>query len=68
MRWKRKDLMGLEELEPWEIELVLDTAEACKGIFSRDIKKLPYVGRQWSIYFMNPAHERAPLLKLLENG
>jgi aspartate carbamoyltransferase catalytic subunit len=41
VEWKRKDLLGLEYLKPQEIKLILETAEACKGIFSRDIKKLP---------------------------
>lgn len=41
MRWRRKDLLGLAELESSEIELVLETAEPCKQIFERSIKKFP---------------------------
>ena len=41
MALRRKDLLGLEELTREEIELILDTAEPCKQIFTRDIRKLP---------------------------
>ncbi|MEW5866763.1 MAG: aspartate carbamoyltransferase catalytic subunit [Bacillota bacterium] len=41
MPLRSKDLLGLEYLEREEIELILDTAEPCKQIFTRDIKKLP---------------------------
>jgi aspartate carbamoyltransferase catalytic subunit len=36
-----KDLVGIAELTPGEIELVLDTAEAMKEIGERPIKKVP---------------------------
>ena len=39
--WKRKDLLGLEELSRAEIEHVLDTALAFKEISTRSIKKAP---------------------------
>lgn len=39
--WKRKDLLGLEELSKEEIELILSTAESFKEVLSRDIKKVP---------------------------
>jgi aspartate carbamoyltransferase catalytic subunit len=38
---RRKDLLGIEDLSPEEIELILDTAEAMKEIGSRPIKKVP---------------------------
>jgi aspartate carbamoyltransferase catalytic subunit len=38
---KRKDLLGIAELAPEEISLILDTAEAMKEIGSRQIKKVP---------------------------
>jgi aspartate carbamoyltransferase catalytic subunit len=41
MGWKRKDLLGMQELEPAEIAEVLDTAESMKEIASREIKKVP---------------------------
>jgi aspartate carbamoyltransferase catalytic subunit len=39
--WRRKNLLGIEELSPEEITLVLDTAEAMKEIGSRTVKKVP---------------------------
>lgn len=38
---KRKDLLGIADLSPEEITLVLDTAEAMKEIGSRTVKKVP---------------------------
>ena len=38
---RRKDLLGIAELTPEEIELVLDTAEAMKEVATRPIKKVP---------------------------
>jgi aspartate carbamoyltransferase catalytic subunit len=40
-RWSRKDLLGIAELEPAEIELVLDTAESFSEVGERPIKKVP---------------------------
>jgi aspartate carbamoyltransferase catalytic subunit len=39
--WHRKDLVGIRLLERWEIETVLDSAQAFKTVGSRDIKKVP---------------------------
>ncbi|MDD5566129.1 MAG: aspartate carbamoyltransferase catalytic subunit [Candidatus Omnitrophica bacterium] len=41
MEWKRKDLLGLEELDKEEIELILTTAESFKEVSHRYIKKVP---------------------------
>jgi aspartate carbamoyltransferase catalytic subunit len=38
---RRKDLLGIADLSPEEIALVLDTAEAMKEVGSRPIKKVP---------------------------
>src|SRR3712207_292516 len=38
---RRKDLLGIADLAPDEIALVLDTAEAMKEIGARSIKKVP---------------------------
>jgi aspartate carbamoyltransferase catalytic subunit len=38
---RRKDLLGIADLTPEEISLVLDTAEAMKEIGSRTVKKVP---------------------------
>lgn len=40
-RLRGKDLLGIAELTPAEIRLVLDTAEAMKEIAARPIKKVP---------------------------
>jgi len=41
MVWARKDLLGLEDLNKEEIELILATAESFKEVSSREIKKVP---------------------------
>lgn len=41
MKFKQKDILGLEGLSPAEINLILDTAEPMKEIMARDIKKVP---------------------------
>jgi aspartate carbamoyltransferase catalytic subunit len=38
---KRKDLLGIEELTPEEVELILTTAESMKEVSTREIKKVP---------------------------
>jgi len=38
---KHKDLLGIQDLSPEEIQLILDTAVSMKEIGSRDIKKVP---------------------------
>src|SRR3989440_9385952 len=40
-RWKRKHLLGLEELSAEEIRFVLDTAESFKEVSTRSVKKVP---------------------------
>jgi aspartate carbamoyltransferase catalytic subunit len=39
--WKKKDLLGLEELSREELELILSTAESFKEVSTREIKKVP---------------------------
>ncbi len=39
--WKRKDLLGLEELSVPEIELLLETAESFAEVAKRPVKKVP---------------------------
>ncbi len=41
MVWTKKDLLGLEELNKQELELILSTAESFKEVSSREIKKVP---------------------------
>ncbi len=39
--WTKKDLLGLEDLNREELELILDTADSFKEVSSREIKKVP---------------------------
>lgn len=41
MSLKSKDLISIKELEPGDIELILDTAAGFKDVLGRDIKKVP---------------------------
>ena len=41
MAFERKHILGLEELTPEEISLILDTAESMKEVSERDVKKVP---------------------------
>ena len=41
MQLKRKDILGLQEMTPDEIGLILDTAESYKEILSRPVRKVP---------------------------
>lgn len=41
MAFERKHVLGLEELTPEEITLILDTAESMKEVSERDVKKVP---------------------------
>lgn len=56
MRLKRKDVLGLEEMTPAEITLILDTAESMQQIISRTIKKVPALrGRTMMTLFYEPS-------------
>src|ERR1700674_2131981 len=54
--WRRKDLLGIRELESREIETILDTAAAFKTVGSRDIKKVPALrGKTMVNFFVEPS-------------
>ncbi len=54
--WTRKDLLGIAELEPAEIELVLDTAESFREVSERPIKKVPTLrGKTVVNLFLEPS-------------
>lgn len=54
--WKRKHLLGLEELSREEIELILETASSFKEVSSRDIKKVPALrGKTVVTLFFEPS-------------
>lgn len=54
--WKRKDLIGIEELSREEIEVVIETAVSMKDILKRPIKKVPTLrGRTICTLFYEPS-------------
>lgn len=54
--WKRKDLLGIQELSAEEITLVLDTAAAFKEVGKRSIKKVPSLrGKTMVNLFVEPS-------------
>jgi aspartate carbamoyltransferase catalytic subunit len=54
--WNRKHLLGIAELSPAEIELVLDTAESFREVAARPIKKVPTLrGRTVVNLFLEPS-------------
>jgi aspartate carbamoyltransferase catalytic subunit len=54
--WNRKHLLGIAELSPAEIELVLDTAESFREVAERPIKKVPTLrGRTVVNLFLEPS-------------
>lgn len=54
--WRKKDLLGIEDLSPAEIDLVLRTAVSFKEVSSRDIKKVPALrGRTVCQLFFEPS-------------
>ncbi|MGB9802791.1 aspartate carbamoyltransferase catalytic subunit [Desulfofundulus sp.] len=56
MNWKRKDLLGLQNLSVEEIKLILDTAVPMKEILGRAIKKVPTLrGRTVVTLFYEPS-------------
>lgn len=56
MKWQRKDLLGLQDLSPEEIMLILDTAGPMKDIISRPIKKVPVLrGKTIVTMFYEPS-------------
>ncbi|WP_072867193.1 aspartate carbamoyltransferase catalytic subunit [Desulfofundulus thermosubterraneus] len=56
MNWKRKDILGLQNLSAEEIGLILDTAVPMKEILGRAIKKVPTLrGRTVVTLFYEPS-------------
>jgi aspartate carbamoyltransferase catalytic subunit len=54
--WRRKDLLGIRELDALEVETILDTAAAFKTVGSRDIKKVPALrGKTLVNFFVEPS-------------
>ncbi len=56
MKLKNKDLLGLENLDKKEIQLIMDTAGPFKDLFTRSIKKVPTLrGRTVVLLFYEPS-------------
>ncbi|MGD8254759.1 MAG: aspartate carbamoyltransferase catalytic subunit [Syntrophobacterales bacterium] len=56
MQFRKKDLLGIKQLEPEEINLILETAETFKEISTRPIKKVPTLrGRTVVHLFYEPS-------------
>lgn len=54
--WNKKDLIGIEELSKYEIELIIETAVSMKEILKRTIKKVPTLrGRTICTLFYEPS-------------
>lgn len=54
--WTRKDLLSLDELSAEEIEHLLDTAKAFKGVGERSLKKVPALrGKTLVNFFVEPS-------------
>jgi len=54
--WTRKDLLGIADLEPFEIEMILNDAESFRDISERPIKKVPTLrGRTVLNLFFEPS-------------
>lgn len=56
MTWKRKDLLGLDELSADELRVLLETARAFKGVGERSLKKVPALrGKTLVNFFVEPS-------------
>jgi len=56
IKWTKKDLLGLEELSPEEIALILDTANSFKEVSERPVKKVPALrGKTIAHLFLEPS-------------
>ncbi len=54
--WTRKDLLDLDSLSTAEVEIILQTARAFKGVGERDLKKVPALrGRTLVNFFVEPS-------------
>jgi aspartate carbamoyltransferase catalytic subunit len=67
MNLKNRHLLGIEPLDPSEIELILDTAEGFAGILNREIKKVPTLrGRTVVNFFVEPSTRTRSSFELAE--
>jgi len=65
--WTRKDLLGIADLEPAEIDTVLDTAESFREVAARPIKKVPTLrGKTVLNLFFEPSTRTRSSFELAE--
>lgn len=56
VKWTKKDLLGIEDLSPEEITLILDTAKSFKEVSERQVKKVPALrGKTIAHLFLEPS-------------
>jgi len=56
MRFEKKDILDIDSLEPWEISMILDTAQGMKEISERPVKKVPTLrGKTIVLFFQEPS-------------
>ena len=67
MRLRSPHLLGIAELEPDEISLILDTAESLAEVGTREIKKVPTLrGRTVVNFFVEPSTRTRSSFELAE--
>ncbi|MCP3962907.1 MAG: aspartate carbamoyltransferase catalytic subunit [bacterium] len=65
--WTRKHLLGIADLSPSEIELILDTAESFREVGERPIKKVPTLrGKTVMNLFFEPSTRTRSSFELAE--
>ncbi len=65
--WRRKDLLGIEELSVEEMTLILDTADSFKEVSARPIKKVPALrGKTVVNLFFEPSTRTRTSFELAE--
>ncbi len=66
-QWTRKDLLSLYDLEPREIEFILDTAAEFKKVSQRNVKKVPALrGKTVVNFFVEPSTRTRVSFELAE--
>lgn len=67
MRLQHKHLLGLEDIRPEEIALILDTAESFREVSEREIRKVPVLrGKTIVNYFAEPSTRTRVSFELAE--
>lgn len=65
--WQHKDLLGIADLEPSEIQTILDTAESFREVAERPIKKVPTLrGKTVINLFFEPSTRTRSSFELAE--